>query len=147
MIFGRTAIEKDILRREEIQRKLNGKKRFAFWPKQLEDGRWVWMQTYYAYYHGTYFSRNNTYRLQGFGKSSWCIDNHLRKDDINKVVETYIYSDEQYIEQLRGYMSALSKSFSQESSHVSGLCTVDRKVVVDVHTYIERQLLLALNPR
>ena len=54
MIYGMTNEQKNE-RYQEYLKDLyyNGTKHFAFLPKRMADGRWVWLQTYYKHYRIT----------------------------------------------------------------------------------------------
>jgi hypothetical protein len=52
IIFGKTRQQRHLAQQAKIVEMLNGRKEFAILPRQLEDGRWVWLNWCYAYYYG-----------------------------------------------------------------------------------------------
>ncbi len=52
MIYGKTS---KVAKRSESDNnldKINGVEEFAYFPTKLHDGRTIWLQKYYCYYHG-----------------------------------------------------------------------------------------------
>lgn len=49
MLLGKTSKQKEQEYQEELFRLGSGVKRFAFLPARLEDGRFVWLRTYWEY--------------------------------------------------------------------------------------------------
>ena len=64
MIFGKTNDERWDKEQKEIQKRINGIRRFALIPKELANGQWVWLQPYFSYYAGE--EDNGIYQLLSF---------------------------------------------------------------------------------
>jgi len=52
MIFGKLDSDKHREEQDKIIRQINGVREFAWFPTQLRNGHWVWLEHYWAYYHG-----------------------------------------------------------------------------------------------
>jgi len=52
MIFGKTNEEKFKIKQNNILKKINGIKKYAWFPIILFNGQWAWLVTYYTYYDG-----------------------------------------------------------------------------------------------
>ena len=61
MLFGKSAEEYNKAEQEEILAKSHGVERFAYLPVRLTNGRYVWWQKYFAYYHAGRDSHNQLF--------------------------------------------------------------------------------------
>ena len=49
MLFGKTNKERALAEQVELHELARGQLRFALSPAKLDDGRWLWLGTYYCY--------------------------------------------------------------------------------------------------
>lgn len=54
MIFGMTHEQRIIANSEKAKPYIKGIRRFAYWPVELQDGRYVWLEPYWQYTMGTW---------------------------------------------------------------------------------------------
>lgn len=54
MIFGKTKDQQEKIQSQQAKEKIFGKKKFAFLPVELVDGRFIWLSFYYVYHNGHY---------------------------------------------------------------------------------------------
>lgn len=52
MIFGMSAARKNELKQQRISQMIHGVKQFAYVPARMATGECVWLEHYWAYYHG-----------------------------------------------------------------------------------------------
>ncbi len=52
MIFGKLSEVTERSESDNNLAKIKGVEEFAFFPTKLHDGRTIWLQKYYCYYHG-----------------------------------------------------------------------------------------------
>jgi hypothetical protein len=66
---------------------VNGVKKFAYLPQRLKSGQYVWLQTYYAYYHG--FMRDGNMHLWSGSPDSFSpfYSAYIDKDDSYRRVD------------------------------------------------------------
>jgi hypothetical protein len=87
MIFGKSYKEKKRAEQEDIKAKINGVEEFAWLPVRLANGKWIWLQKYYAYYHGGVYENGQYFIWSGspeeyspmFSAYLDKSDNHKRK--------------------------------------------------------------------
>lgn len=69
MVFGKSQEVKEQLKQARIAKMINGVVEFAWLPRRLADGRYVWLQRHYAYYVGD--KRKDKYFLYGASRDSY----------------------------------------------------------------------------
>lgn len=89
MIYGKTFEEQELIDQEIIKNKINGIKRFAWFPVSLKTGKMLWLQYYYRYYHGKEFC--GKYRFRYWAGGDYKFSTSEIKDDsmINLKKNTY----------------------------------------------------------
>ena len=65
MIFGKTDSQKLAERNAKILRKAKGVSKYAWYPVKVDNGQWIWLEFYYAYYHviDNYYAGKSHYSL------------------------------------------------------------------------------------
>lgn len=87
MIFGKNNATKYEIEQTKIRSKINGVKKWALFPVRLKDGYWVWLEHYYAYYHGRVDVKGRYFLWFGSSESdSPIVDYYLNQSDSYQVL-------------------------------------------------------------
>jgi hypothetical protein len=88
--FGKTHEEKRKIQMEEYNKEqarrktlMNGVKKFAWWPVQIDTGEYVWLTKYYQYYSACIMSEQKVY--------------FVTKSNNKPVIRNYLNEDPNYI--------------------------------------------------
>ena len=81
MIFGKSNEQDNATKQTKIKAMIGGMREYAWLPVKLANGRWVWLEHYYAYYHGG-TNEDGTYFLWSASRDSYSpySNNHLNPD-------------------------------------------------------------------
>lgn len=83
MIFGKTTEAIEEAKQVEIKACIQGRKEFAWFPVKLKSGRYIWLEHYYAYYHGGHKSDGKLF-LWSISPDTYCpiFDAYTNKNDL-----------------------------------------------------------------
>lgn len=107
MIFGLSYKSKETQQQDDVILKIAGIQEFAWFPKKLDDGRWIWWQDYWKFYSGFYDHVNDMYHFwyhknkpayqlhaNSLSKNIWCTkqisEEDMRHDVMNDSLKASI---------------------------------------------------------